>query len=211
MKKMILIWSFSLLAVGNASALSYSECENNEFLCYKCGDECSARMVIYDEDDKKAEPPFLRGISKDGTPVINVKGKDYTYEEFQKKWIRADFIVSGKGKMYDYRSPYNNFERDNLPPWGNLDDALLITDVTASKGVRSWYRPDITKVVVEKEIEHIGEYAFYLQNTIREVELPYTLTSIGTFAFFGNPMLGSVKIPDSVKRIGLHAFQNSVY
>ena len=58
----------------------------------------------------------------------------------------------------------------------------------------------------EREVSGIGKEAFYQLSTIREIELPDTITFIGAFAFAGCTDLRSITIPASVTYIDDYAF-----
>ena len=92
--------------------------------------------------------------------------------------------ISGTGKMKDWTS-------DSQTPWYSKKDS-------------------IKKVVIEKGVTNIGNYAFYdLEDTnIKErvsVELADSVTSIGNYAF-STSSIGSIYIPESVTSIGEQAF-----
>lgn len=92
--------------------------------------------------------------------------------------------ISGTGAMYDYES------------WGESDDTA------------PWisYHTEITSVIIEEGITHIGDYAFgdlvsggYYER-IASVSLPKGLISIGEWAFRFSPIT-SLTLPDSLQVI----------
>ena len=85
--------------------------------------------------------------------------------------------ISGSGKMPNYT------EREHAP----------------------WNGENIKKVIVEKGITVIGNYAFYNMTSITEVQFAEGLTEIGICAFT-NASLNNVTIPASVISIGTDAF-----
>ena len=56
------------------------------------------------------------------------------------------------------------------------------------------------------EIKVIGEYSFGLNNTLKRITLPDSLTEIGNYAFFVCSKLNSVNLPPMIERIGLNPF-----
>lgn len=90
--------------------------------------------------------------------------------------IRHDLTVSGDGPMEDYeRSPF----------WG--------------------LRNDVTKVIIQGGITHIGDYAFYYLQKLTSVRIECNVQSVGKYAF-SSTALSSIILPDSVRSIGDNAF-----
>ena len=73
---------------------------------------------------------------------------------------------------------------------------------------RTSYLPNVTSIVFEEnsECESIGNYAFYLCDSLENITLPNSITSIGDSAFRGCSSLSSIEIPNAVKTIGNSAF-----
>ena len=93
--------------------------------------------------------------------------------------------IFGTGAMDDYDSS------SNKAPWCSLN-------------------PAPTSLVLDEDITHIGNYAFYgCSSFTGSLTIPNSVTSIGNAAFqncFG--FTGSLTIPNSVTSIGDYAFQN---
>ena len=66
---------------------------------------------------------------------------------------------------------------------------------------------DIKKVVIEKGVTSIGDYAFQGCSNLISIEIPSGVTSIGIYAFSSCSSLASIKIPDSVTSIEGYAFR----
>lgn len=99
--------------------------------------------------------------------------------------------VSGTGEMKGYATGLNQtFNDSNPPPWYD-------------------YKDNINKIIINRGITSIGDYAFYNCNNLIEVSLPDGLTDIGNYSF-GNTQckLRSIHIPSSVKDIGQYAFRS---
>ena len=65
---------------------------------------------------------------------------------------------------------------------------------------------EVTKIVIEEGITHIGDYAFEDAKKVTSVTLPSTLESIGMRAFAFMSSLTEITIPESVAFIGEEAF-----
>ena len=97
--------------------------------------------------------------------------------------------------------------------WKLSDDGTLTisgTEMTnyASYQSTPWYDNlnNIKKVVIEKGVKNIGNYAFFYCSNLTSVEIPNSVTSIGTNSFGQCTALTSVMIPNSVTSIGTYAF-----
>ena len=65
---------------------------------------------------------------------------------------------------------------------------------------------DITDIIIENGITHIGSSAFAGMLRLENVSIPSTVKSIGKNAFSGSILLKSVHLPASVETIGIGAF-----
>ena len=90
--------------------------------------------------------------------------------------------ISGQGDMPDY-DWYNEHEPE--APWKNKT---------------------IKKVIIERGVTSIGEYAFADCSSLKSIEIPDGMTSIGERAFNGCESLENIKIPAGVTSIGANAF-----
>lgn len=66
---------------------------------------------------------------------------------------------------------------------------------------------EVTKIIIEEGITHIGDYAFEDAVDVTSVTLPSSLESIGKHAFAYMNSLSEITIPESVTSIGDGAFQ----
>ena len=73
-----------------------------------------------------------------------------------------------------------------------------------------WYKYEkyIKRIIVEKSVTSVGDYAFFGLSTLKEVVLPDGVTYIGFAAFSGCSSLVSITIPSTVTRIDEAAFCN---
>ena len=90
--------------------------------------------------------------------------------------------ISGQGDMPDY-------------DWYNEDEPEA-----------PWKNKTIKKVIIERGVTSIGEYAFYYCRSLESIEIPDGMTSIGESAFNGCESLENIKIPAGVTSIGANAF-----
>ncbi len=68
---------------------------------------------------------------------------------------------------------------------------------------------DITDIIIENGITHIGNSAFAGMLKLENVSIPSTVKSIGKNAFSGSIRLKSVNLPASVETIGVGAFRTT--
>lgn len=92
---------------------------------------------------------------------------------YSAEWYLIDgtLTISGANNMTDY-------SETNKAPWTGLN---------------------ITKIVVEKYVSTIGNYAFAGLSEVTEITLPNTVYEIGDYAFKNCAGLKSIEIPDSLE------------
>ena len=92
---------------------------------------------------------------------------------YSTEWYLIDgtLTISGANNMTDY-------SETNKAPWTGLN---------------------ITKIVVEKYVSTIGNYAFAGLSEVTEITLPNTVYEIGDYAFKNCAGLKSIEIPDSLE------------
>ena len=110
--------------------------------------------------------------------------KGYTYwNEGNLTWKLYEdgtLNISGTGAMKDYNAD------DNLSP--------------------AYNNSDVKKIVIEKGVTSVGDYAFRSCNNLTSIMISNSVTSIGNSAFFYCTSLTSVTIPDNVTSIENYAF-----
>ena len=94
-------------------------------------------------------------------------------------------IISGTGKMYDYRR--DTLWSRKMVPWRDIKDS-------------------ITDVVIEQGVTSIGNNAFNDFINLTSAIIPNSVNRIGDEAFAGCSSMTSITIPNSVRYIGLAAF-----
>lgn len=99
-------------------------------------------------------------------------------------WVleNGTLTISGDGNMSDFGSP----QYSNLPSW-------------------YIYKDNITKVIVEGGVKHVGDYAFYGYTNLKEVIFEEGVKSIGGYAFYNCEGIKEINFPSSMKIIsGTH-------
>lgn len=97
-------------------------------------------------------------------------------------------MIGGLGLMHDYK------EAPDLDDYERQQYRKACSDLTK-----------VEKIVVCDGVTSIGNYAFYLFESVTEVSFPKTLKKIGTYSFYRTG-LTNVEIPDSVTEYGQYAF-----
>ena len=69
-----------------------------------------------------------------------------------------------------------------------------------------WYNSNIKKIVIEKGVTSIGDWAFDECSNLTSITIPSGVTSIGNHAFYRCSNLTSITIPSGVTSIGEDAF-----
>lgn len=97
-------------------------------------------------------------------------------------WALADgtLTISGEGNMTDFSDP--RYGNSNLPSW----------DI---------YKNNITKVVIEGGVKHVGDNAFYGYSNLQAVTFAEGVKSIGSGAFYGCEGIKELLFPSSMKII----------
>jgi hypothetical protein len=80
--------------------------------------------------------------------------------------------------------------------------------VTFDKTIRE-YSNSAETIVIPGHITTIGEYAFYGNQSVKNVVIKRGVKEIKNFAFANCPNLETVEIPDTVTSIGENAFSDS--
>ena len=98
--------------------------------------------------------------------------------------------IEGEGEMYDFLNPYDGDD--------NPDDNITYAP---------WSSAYLSKIVIGEGITYIGEFAFYEEFTVVEVQLPSTLEGIGMYAFAYMESLEKAILPEGLTTMGEGAFQ----
>ena len=120
------------------------------------------------------------------------------------------YTAKGNTTLYAQWTPV---AADAEKGWSLQDGTLIITAQGAMQDYGSaaqtpWFkdRGDIRRIVVQKGVTTIGDYAFYGCKNVTSVTLPDTVTQIGKLAFYGCKDLRTLTVPDSVLTVEDYAF-----
>lgn len=123
------------------------------------------------------------------------------------------YTAKGNTTLYAQWTPV---AADAEKGWSLQDGTLVITAQGAMQDYGSaaqtpWFkdRGDIRRIVVQKGVTTIGDYAFYGCKNMTSVTLPDTVTQIGKLAFYGCENLNTLTVPDSVLVVEDYAFANA--
>ena len=110
---------------------------------------------------------------------------------------------------------YTYWNEDNLTWKLDADGTLTISGTGAMKDYNDDDNPspvyqnsNVKKVVIEKGVTSIGNYAFSGCLGLKSITIPDGITSIGNHAFDSCINLRSITLPDSITSIGMWAFYN---
>ena len=143
---------------------------------------------------------FATDTITENTDTTEVEEISRDYEMKEKTW---DISANGDGSV--------------VAKWTVEDRTLRISGsgsmrdwTTSSSSSMSWqntlYANEIEKVVIEKGITNIGDYAFYDCTALESITIPDGVTSIGIGAFTNCSNLTNIIMPDSVTAILPGAF-----
>ena len=72
------------------------------------------------------------------------------------------------------------------------------------------YRSKDTNYIIPNGVTHIGDYAFYYDESLTSINIPNSVTNIGDCAFMYCKSLTNINIPNSVTNIGDSAFYGCI-
>ena len=120
------------------------------------------------------------------------------------------YTAKGNTTLYAHWTPIAS---DAEQGWSLQDGTLVISAQGAMQDYSAaaqtpWFkdRADIRKIVVQRGVTTIGDYAFYGCENVASVTLPDTVTQIGKLAFYGCEDLRTLTVPDSVLTVEDYAF-----
>jgi uncharacterized protein YjdB len=115
-------------------------------------------------------------------------------------------IISGSGTM-------ENYSEVSSAPWFsyrlNIQKILIQKNVT-SIGNYAFYDCRLTSITISNSVTSIGYAAFEDCNNLTSVTIPNSVTSIGSGTFYDCKSLTSITIPNSVTSIGDFAFEGCI-
>ena len=119
-------------------------------------------------------------------------------------------IISGEGKMWDYRNDESYFDYHECP-WADykneIKQVVFIPGITYVGADAFHGCENITQVTFTDSITEIGPFSFMYCTNLENVTLPNKLASLGQQSFHGCEKITTVTIPDTVTYLN-HTFQN---
>ena len=117
------------------------------------------------------------------------------------KYEDSTLTISGTGAMYDYTTAVEP------KPWYGLDITyVVIEDGVTHVGAYAFYDTDMFYVTIGDTVTSIGEWTFANNYGLWQVTIGNSVETIGDGAFAACLSLSDIVIPDSVKVIGISAF-----
>ena len=116
----------------------------------------------------------------------------------------TSLTISGKGSMNDYSS----YEAPEWKPYESIIKKIIVEDEVESIGNYAFAGlNNLDTVIVGNDVVSIGNNSFYGCEKLVSINFPSSLTDIKDYALY-SVSIDSVFLPDNVK-IGDYAFQNS--
>lgn len=139
----------------------------------------------------------------------------------------GELVITGSGILGDneWDNAYGTDPWNYSPPWNyyysDIKYTQLIKKITMSDGIIEIdYFSDIggvfcdcvnmEEIVLSKNLEKIGSYAFRNCSKLKSIALPDSVTFICKYAFADCSKLKSITLPDRVTFIGDYAFVNCI-
>ena len=202
-----------LLTKTAAKAATCTESGNKEYwTCKYCG-------KYFLSDDTNPATATAVELSETVIPALNHKNA-ITRDAFEPTETEPGY--SGDRYCPDcdtvFEKGYTYWNEDNLT-WTLYADGTMTISGTGEMKDYADYLSDgnrspvdnnskIKKVVIEKGVTSIGNYAFSRCWGLKSITIPDGITSIGDHAFDSCINLRSITLPDSITSIGMWAFYN---
>ena len=208
-----LVSSLHILKKTEAINATCTEDGNKEYwTCEHCG-------KYFLSDDTNPETATAVELSETVIPAIQHKNaiiRDISEPNGTKPGYSGDRYCPDCNTVLE--KGYTYWNEDNLI-WRLYEDGTLnISGIGAMKNYDTYLNDDnrspvdnntkIKKVVIEKGVTSIGNYAFSRCWGLNSITIPDSVTSIGDYAFDSCINLKSITLPDSITSIGMWAFHN---
>ncbi|MDR3282590.1 MAG: leucine-rich repeat domain-containing protein [Candidatus Methanoplasma sp.] len=128
------------------------------------------------------------------------------------------FVLSDDGSDYTDATEVNDTLAGEVV-W-SLHGGVLTVSKDSGDGIIGDYaeygapwidlRLEITRVVINDGVTHIGNYTFFRLTNLASVSIPESVKEIGDYAFYAATNLDTLPIPGSVEKIGEGAFGYNV-
>ena len=193
-----------------------AEMNADDIFCNNCGN----KNVIIDIQDKEKQKEIL--LKKQEEEILKAKEEERLKEERDRQflqrlksdWTVFDSIPSLAFKMMD--GPVKSLmvkvaDKSKIQRELTIPSSITILNVTykvTHLDESAFFRcPQLSQVVLPRELKEIPKQAFKNCTNLRNVNIPDTVTRIGEEAFVGCA-ISSITIPQSVQFIDYDAFCN---
>lgn len=143
----------------------------------------------------------------DDTPTANIEktqlGTSNTFFEYD---LNSKVLtISGTGATPSFSSNGQN------QPWydwrSDLIETVIFEEGITAIGNYFLYQTQASNITLPSTLKTIGNYVFYSNSKLTEIDIPFGVTSIGTQAFRYCSKLSNVNLPDTLLTIGSNAFE----
>ena len=202
----------SVWQIGNSAFANCTDLETITILNPKC-------RIGSGEKEFYISRTICNSSTNDDTEYTGViKGyKDSTAEEYANKCGRTFVAIDAQEPTIINSGECGN-EGDNLT-WtldsegtltisgtGKMKDYFAVMMENSESSPTPWYnkKEQITKIIIDDGITHIGDYAFY-ECAAAELSLPKSIVSIGNSAFYGCG-INELALPENTSFVDRFAF-----
>ena len=133
--------------------------------------------------------------------VVNMNGNPFL------GWD-GDLYNESEGFIYEQQVLFNK-DKTTLIAYRSKDTNYSISNgVTHIGDYAFYYDESLTSINIPNSVTNIGNCAFSNCESLTSINIPNGVTNIGSFAFYGCKSLTNINIPDSVTNIGDYAFSD---
>ena len=133
--------------------------------------------------------------------VVNMNGNPFL------GWD-GDLYNESEGFIYEQQVLFNK-DKTTLIAYRSKDTNYSISNgVTHIGDYAFYYDESLTSINIPNSVTNIGNCAFSNCESLTSINIPNGVTNIGSFAFNGCKSLTNINIPDSVTNIGDYAFSD---
>lgn len=133
--------------------------------------------------------------------VVNMNGNPFL------GWD-GDLYNESEGFIYEQQVLFNK-DKTTLIAYRSKDTNYSISNgVTHIGDYAFYYDESLTSINIPNSVTNIGNCAFSNCESLTSINIPNGVTNIGSFAFDGCKSLTNINIPDSVTNIGDYAFSD---
>ena len=152
-------------------------------------------------------PEWYEHYTEDSKKLYIVKNKK-TGERWQYSDLEGDFLDENDNEfnilelMKQDEKLSKFFEKFLGIDCYNFDGTWIYD----GKEIPKQFKPDITEIIIDKNVTKIGKYAFWNCKNLTAITIPNSVIEIENWAFSDCRSLVSINIPNSVTKIGHSVF-----